>query len=291
MSEMFFSISVPTDEGFLGRECDVPSCRRYFRVHKSSLRPSMYCPYCGVLLSSDQLYTQDQMSFLHEAAVEKAKEYAYSEIDKMFSKLSRDSRSNKFVTIKHTPINYRARPVVPGYRERKVDSELCCPHCKFLFQVFGIFGYCPGCRSENMLIYDANLSIIENEISTSSYSSRALRHAYNDLVSTFEQFCSKKALAAKDRPHSFQELFTVRRFFKKYKAIDILDQLTEEQMLCLRRVFQKRHAYQHSEGRITEQYVKKIPEDSSLLGTQAVLSLQEFRSGALILKDVLLRLF
>jgi DNA-directed RNA polymerase subunit RPC12/RpoP len=291
MSELIFTISVPTDGGFLGRECNASACGRYFRVHAESIKPSMHCPYCGAFFPNDQMHTQSQVHYLQEAGMEKAREYAYGELDKMFSELSGSFRGNSSFTFRHNAINYRAKAVLPRYREQKVDTELHCPDCGFLFQVYGIFGYCPGCRTENMMIYDANLAIIEREIAGSADATRSLRHAYDDLVSTFEQYCQKKAPEADDRPRSFQDIFAVRHFFKKHKSADILELLTEEQLMCIRRVFQKRHAYQHSEGRITDQYIKKMPEDASLLGTQALLSIEEFRQAALILKDVLMRLY
>ena len=251
----------------------------------------MHCPYCGMLFSNDQLHTRGQIEYMKEVGTEQAKEYVYGELDKMFSKLANSTRGNEFITIKHNPIRYRARPVFPRFRETKVDTELHCPECGSVFQVYGIFGYCPGCRTENMMIYDANLAIIEKEIAESTDQNRSLRHAYDDLVSTFEQHCQKKAPQTADRPRSFQEIFAVRQFFKEHRNIDILDRLTEDQLLCVRRVFQKRHAYQHAEGKITEQYVRKIPEDAGLFGTQASLSIEEFKQAALILKDVLMRLY
>jgi hypothetical protein len=44
-----------------------------------------------------------------------------------------------------------------------------------------------------MLVYDANFNIIEREISQSKTPERGLRHAYGDLVSTFEKFCQDSA--------------------------------------------------------------------------------------------------
>ena len=131
------------------------------------------------------------------------------------------------------------------------------------------------------------LPIIKREISNSENSERALRHAYSDLVSTFESYCKKKAADIQADKPTFQDLFHARRFFKEHKSVDIFFDLNNEQLLCLRRVFQKRHAYQHSGGQITEKYIKKIPEDKALIGTKAVLTLQEFEEGAKALRHAL----
>jgi DNA-directed RNA polymerase subunit RPC12/RpoP len=282
-----FSISLPTRDGFLGRECNNPECKKYFQVHKESIKSEMFCPYCGIKFSNNQLWTDEQNDYARAVAKEKAKEYMLGEIDKMFGKLARQNSGNKFVKFTHKPNNYRAKQISPRYKERQVDSELVCPECNFRFQVYGIFGYCPGCRTENLLIYDANLEIIKQEISSSKDPQRSLRHAYADLVSTFEAFGKKKAKQFTGETVRFQILFDVRKLFKDHFGMDILDGLANHDLLALRRVFQKRHTYEHYQGIIEEKYVRMIPEDAHLLNQKAELTLDEFVSASQALRHVL----
>ncbi|MDA2934722.1 hypothetical protein MYX82_10325 [Acidobacteria bacterium AH-259-D05] len=214
MTELRFTVSLPTDEGFFGRACKNPECGRYFKVHLESIKQEMFCPYCGTEFSNNELFTEDQAEHLREVTTEKAKEFVSQEFGKIFGDLARSARKGP-VRIEYRPSNYKARQIVPSYQERKVDSQLTCPDCSFVFQVDGIFGFCPGCRSENILVYDANLAIIKREITSSSNPQRALRHAYADLVSTFETFCRSKAKSVNEETTRFQRLFDVRRFFKK----------------------------------------------------------------------------
>ncbi len=162
------------------------------------------CPYCAEKFKKDQLYTKDQLEHAENQATELAKEYMYGEIDKMFGNFASRNRGG-LIKFTHTPIRYKAKPVVARYREREVDSELTCPECGVIFQVFGIFGFCPGCRSENQAIYDANLAIVRQEIANAPDRDRALRHAYSDLVSAFESFCIRRA-PAECRGTNFQDL-------------------------------------------------------------------------------------
>jgi hypothetical protein len=289
-SHITFKVSIPTDEGFVGRECNNPRCTRYFRVHADDICGHMRCPYCGESFSNDQLHTQPQIQHLERAAEEQALEYMHGEIDKMFGNLAREFRGNSFVNFSYTPTRYRAKPVFPDYREKKVDTELQCPECSFRFQVYGIFGFCPRCGTENMLIYDANLAIIRRDIQNADNPRRALRHAYSDLVSTFQVFCAKKAKRFPlDKP-SFQELFPAKKFFKDAAGVDILDTISDANLLTLRRVFQKRHACQHADGKVTDSYIKKMPEDKHLIGQDVGLSLEEFEDGARVLRHILDRL-
>jgi hypothetical protein len=58
-------------------------------------------------------------------------------------------------------------------------------------------------------------------------------------------------------------------------------------MLAVRRVFAKRHLYEHSGGTIDQKHVENVPEDAHLLGQKAELSLDEFRSAAQAIRRVL----
>jgi hypothetical protein len=282
-----FQISIPTDEGFLGRECNNPDCKKYFRVFAETVEEELYCPYCGTKFLGNELWTPEQLRFARLAAEEKAKEYMYGEIDKLLGNFARRMRGNKHVIVKHKPVNYRAKTVRPNYSEKPVDTELVCPECEFRFQVFGIFGYCPKCRTENLKIYDANLAIILREIADSQEPNRALRHAYSDLVSTFEQFCRKKAASFTQETTRFQNITDTRDFFKKQINKNIFDGISEDDQRTIRRVFQKRHLYEHDGGIVNEKYIQIMPEDKKLLGQLAPLSEEEFRAAADILRRVL----
>ena len=160
------------------------------------------------------------------------------------------------VRITGTPVRYKARSVAPAYREKRVDSELSCSDCTALFQVFGVFGFCPGCRSENQAVYDANLAILRRELAAANDQGRVLRHAYSDLVSSFEHFCAGRA-SEELRKTQFQDLFKARGAFKEQRGVDILTGLSADEILTLRRVFHKRHAHIHNRGLIGDRYRSK----------------------------------
>ena len=60
----------------------------------------------------------------------------------------------------------------------------------------------------------------------------------------------------------------------------MLASISPPDLLALRRVFHKRHVCIHAGGEITDQYVRMIPEDKSLLGTRATLTLDELELAA-----------
>lgn len=283
------TVSIPTDEGFVGRACNNPECGQYFKIFIKTNHDVMFCPYCGSEFLSNELLTSDQVNFVKEAAKEKAFVYIQEQFQNMLKETfgTSSSRGSGFT---YKPGRIEQKIVTPKYKERKVDSELDCTKCHTKFQVYGIFGYCPGCKEENLLIYDANLNIIENEIATSDNPERQLRHAYGDLVSTFEKFCARKSLKIEGEKANFQVLFDARRYFKKHINTDILSNLSIEQLLALRRLFQKRHIYVHSDGTINAKYVQIIPEDRLFIGQKAILSIEELKNAAEVMRIVILNL-
>lgn len=282
-----FKISVPTDGSFLGRECNNPECKKYFKIHQESLKDEMYCPYCGLLFKKEELSTQDQLNYVQKVGIEKVTAHVHEEVSKIFgSAFGRHNQSRKSgVSISYKPASpYKEKSIAPP-AEKEVDTKLECPKCSANFQVYGIFGYCPSCKEENMMIYDTNISILLSEIEKASNKNKALRHAYNDLVSTFEDFCKKKNATKKN--YKFQNLDSVEELFKDIFAVDLFEGLDPDKVTLIRRFFQKRHVYQHNKGIIDQKYVDLIPEDKDLLGEAALLDLQEFKDAAVIIRKML----
>ncbi len=283
MTSISFSISVPTDDaGFVGRACDSTDCGHYFKIFMTDHKEELYCPYCAAKFSKNDLLTGDQRKYITEAVKEEVKDYAFKEISTMFKNISRGSS-----VFSYKPGRNIKRQVHPDYVERKIDTELQCPTCETRFQVYGIFGYCPGCRAENLSIYDADWDIIKKEIASSDNPQRALRHAYSDLVSTFEIFCKGKAAKFTSESCNFQNLRDTRKFFKRYATIDIFGGLNVDALLALRRVFYKRHAYIHDRGLISGKYVQMVPEDSKLLNQKAVLDIAELEEAATAMRSAI----
>lgn len=161
MADIQFKISIPSDaDGFVGRACRARSCGRYFKVQRSNLPKALYCPYCNTSGPLSQTHTREQIAYVRRVGEEKIKKYAHDEIQKMLAKSFGGLASRNPSVFKFTPgPAYRECPVAKNYRERTVDTHLCCPDCGFKFQVFSIFGFCPKCQVQNAQIYDTNLAI------------------------------------------------------------------------------------------------------------------------------------
>ncbi len=279
MKNFTYKISIPTDNGFWGRECK--KCEKYFKVDSDQIKDEIFCPYCGEKQENDDMWTQEQENVVDKIADQVGMRFVEDELDKMFKKLA---GGNKNMTYKPDRKTQISKPNT--HLEKEVDSEIECPSCETRFQVYGIFGFCPNCKEDNILIYETNLQIILNEIENSSNPKRQLRHAYKDLVTTFELYCKRISKINDLGTANFQNLLNVKKFFKK-QNVEIYAGIDYSEKLILKRIFEKRHAYEHSTGEITERYIKNVPEDSKLIGQIAVLSTDEFTNGIKIIKKVI----
>ena len=279
MNNLTFRISIPTDNGFIGRQCN--KCDKYFKIDNDQIKDKIFCPYCGEFQESDDMLTNEQKSGVDKIALQIGIRYVEDELDKVFGNMA---RGNKFITYK--PVIKTQIQKIRNHLEKAVDSQIECPSCNTKFQVYGIFGYCPGCREDNILIYEANLQIIINEVGNSTNPQRALRHAYGDLVTTFELYCKKISKNYGLGSANFQNLSNTKNFFKKFD-VDIYEGIEYSEKVTIKRIFEKRHAYGHGPGEITDSYVKNVPEDSKLIGQIAELSQAEFLSGVSIIKKII----
>jgi hypothetical protein len=142
-----FRIDLPADSGFLGRQCNSPGCKKYFKVHAEDIKDRMHCPYCGEEFANNELWTEDQLNYIKDRVAQEVMPLVQKNLADMFERAFSGSKNMRFE---------RGRPTIPPDpvppAERKVDSQLTCPNCSMRFQVDGIFCYCPRCRAENLLI-------------------------------------------------------------------------------------------------------------------------------------------
>ena len=278
MSIIEYKISFPTDKGFWGRECNI--CNKYFKIDSEKIKDNLFCPYCGNLQPNKELWTKEQNEVGRKIAYQVGKRYIEDEVGKMFKDIFNNSKTITFTPGSRTKITQPSTHV-----EKEVDTEIKCPTCDMTFQVYGIFGFCPWCKEDNILIYEANLNILIQEIDYSKDPNRSLRHAYNDLVSTFESYCKLVSEKHNLGVVNFQNLKNTKDNFKK-DGLNIYNGISGIEKIKIKRVFEKRHAYQHAKGKITAEFIKNIPEDSKLIDTIALLSKTEFLEGVEILKKV-----
>ena len=93
MGTITYTLSIPTDNGFIGRECN--SCNKYFKIYLDDKKDNLYCPYCGTLQPDDETWTKDQRQVIDKVAEDFITKFVEDQLDKVFGDLA---NGNEFVS-------------------------------------------------------------------------------------------------------------------------------------------------------------------------------------------------
>lgn len=125
---MNVNVSLPTDDGFLRREC--PTCEREFKWFteetedrpNDAVEPEVYfCPYCGVSAPTDHWWTRAQLDYMQEATASAIVGLASDEL----KAVSRRIKSS-LIDVKFKP---SSRPLTPHPLEEPPDMVIVEPPC------------------------------------------------------------------------------------------------------------------------------------------------------------------
>ena len=133
-----FRIDLPADSGFLGRQCNSPGCKKYFKVHAEDIKDRMHCPYCGEEFANNELWTEDQLNYIKDRVAQEVMPLVQKNLADMFERAFSGSKNMRFERGRPT---IPPDPVPPAAQSR---LQLTCPNCSMRFQVDGIFCYRPG---------------------------------------------------------------------------------------------------------------------------------------------------
>lgn len=299
-SEFQMEISILTDEdGYLGRECPVDTCKGYFKVTIGtglSGTPDCHCPYCGHVADFNQFYTEDQVEYLQSAILNRF----VSDTLKMFKQHEFNYQPRGAFGIGVSMKVTGSPPPIHQYREKQLETHVVCANCTLRYAVYGVFAYCPDCGIHNSLqILDKNLELAEKEATLSQnveseLSTRLIEDALENEVSAFDSFgretvrvhCSKATYPDRVQNVSFQNLPGAQTNVQQYFGINIADGLVPDDWDFAVRCFQKRNLLAHKEGVVDEDYVRRVRDPQAIVGRKVGISSDEVYRLATVLKDL-----
>ena len=276
------SVTIPRDEqGYVGRECPEPECEGYFKVKPGTGLTGVdlcHCPYCGHSGSNDTFFTKDQIEYAKSVAVRQ-----------FVDALHRDLKTLEF---EHKPsgpfgigLSLKVQPGAPvpikRLREQALETHGKCEGCTLEYAVFGVFAYCPDCRSHNSLqILRQNLALIQKQIELAgtiedlALKGHLIEDALENCISSFDGFaresCRVRAGASGDPTSaetlSFQNLPRVANRLRNLFGIAFDKTLASEQWGRAHLLFMRRHLIAHKSGVIDTQYLEETGEPASLAG-------------------------
>lgn len=275
--EISIPVTIPTDEnGLVGREC--LECEKYFKLKPGTGLPTehCHCPYCDYEGNSDTFGTTAQIEYAQSIAINQiSKDFIQPSINKImksFKELERNTRKS-FIQFKVSTTSTNLKLPVKYYNELDLETEVICDSCGLEFAVYGVFARCPDCTNLNaFLIFQKSIDTaikkltiftkpeVPNEIKADSY-----RHVISDCISSFDalgkELRKEKAEIFPNRPKNlFQSLYLLDEGISNYLS------KKHDNFNFLLKIFQVRHIYEHNMGVVDEDFIKKIPGYSNLLG-------------------------
>lgn len=254
---------LPTDaEGMYGRRC--PKCGSYFRASHPF---TGFCPYCDHEGPWQGFMTQDQREFIRRqyAAILKALEGPDGDTTINF-----DTQNDELT-----------RPDRWVYSEERQQTHFECgnkPKCRVEVDVLGEYVRCPACgkrRAREMIDrklaeFSADFEADDKRLPTDEQDARQRRwrHYVPAVIAEFEalgrDILAELALlpATPSRRKkivelSFQNPRTAAAALDTWYGFDVLRGFDEGEREFLHKMFNRRHLFAHSGGRVDQEYLDK----------------------------------
>lgn len=256
-----YQVFVGSDsEGKYGRQC--VACNGYWRSELGQ-----FCPYCGFLGTTVEFMTDDQRSYVQEwcGTMDKA--------------LMTDVGGEYVIDLDAVAdAADAALPEKPAfyYAEQSQQNSYNCASCNAFNDILGTYGYCTGCGTRNDLHIFAETKL--PEIRSRITSGGPYESCAKDAVAAFDSFIGqyveqlvrrvpmtpgRKARLEKVRFHDFQ---SVERDMREIFDINVAKDLTDDDKAFAKRMFHRRHVYEHRGGEADQKYINDSGENDVRVG-------------------------
>jgi hypothetical protein len=286
MGTRTFTFTLSTDaEGYVGRQCTDDKCRRYFKVKTGtglSNQAQAFCPYCGHGDKLTDFLTDEQKDYVLSLVGNQVMKEAYQQLKRHEFDIKPKGAFGIGMSLKisHTPEPIRY------YVEKEVETHLVCAQCTLHYSIYGVFAFCPDCRSHNSLqILQKNLEVILKllrlgEGAEPDVAEQLISDAIENAVSAFDGFGREVCRIAADRSSepkaaadiSFQNIDGARKRVQDLFQVDISASLSPEAWKRIVICFQKRHLIAHKMGVIDERYAQLSGDPDAIVGRKVLLS-------------------
>ena len=282
-------ISIPTEEGLVGRECPNSECSPgYFKVKLGTGitegQIHAYCPYCRQEGEPSDFTTQAQIDY----ALGVLKNEVVKGIDKSIQKAFGLGSSHKKTYgsgMFKMEMSYKpGRPdFVPRPLEEELRRDIICPNCGLEHAVFGLATWCPDCGKDIFICHvDTEFEVIQKVLSVidkrreelgARVAGRDIENGLEDTVSVFEavlKIITKKLLAdmgiapdiiisrLEKIRNSYQNINSAAKTFLTQTGFELFDSVSQEEVETLKSIFEKRHPITHNVGIVDKKYLERV---------------------------------
>jgi hypothetical protein len=203
-----YSVPIDTDEdGYLGREC--PKCDSYFKITPGTgLRGedlACHCPYCGHTDGHEHFGTAEQIEYAQSVVMRQVVQAVHKDLKAMEFHIKPKGIFGIGMSLK---VQNGSLPPIQHYREKRLETDVLCDHCTLKYMIYGVFAFCPDCRTHNSLqILNKNLELAMKQVDLaaqvqSDLAEHLIADALENAVSSFDGFgreaCRVNAAKATD---------------------------------------------------------------------------------------------
>jgi hypothetical protein len=247
-------------EGKFGRQCI--ACRGYWRSELGQ-----FCPYCGFCGTTIEFMTDGQRAYVEEWCAT------------MYKALKTDVGGQYVIDLDAVAdAADAALPEKPAffYSETGQQSTYNCDLCNAFNDILGNYGYCTRCGTRNDLHIFGKKTIpqIRSRINSGGPYEACAKEAvaafdsfigqYADqLVRRVPMTSGRRARLGKVR---FHDLEMVEHDMREMFDIDITNDLTDDDKAFAKRMFHRRHIYEHRGGEADQKYINDSGETNVLVG-------------------------
>ncbi len=273
------------NKGFFGHQCQ--DCSGYWRSAGPPATRDMTCPYCGVREPGYTFLTEGQVRYVkaccdlvHEALQSDQDGESVIDMDEVADVVGKDIEKPPFY-----------------YAEQSQQNKYECVSCGAFNDILGRYGYCSNCGTHNgHQEINKEIEKIQNYIAEEKQYETCTR----DAVAAFDSFARqivkklieitpmtpsrKKALERK----TFHNLESSAELFESFFDIRLFKGMKKDDIDFARRMFHRRHVYEHNGGEVDEKYIQDSG-DTTVRPKQVIRETQEssLRITKLILKITL----
>lgn len=234
----------------------------------------LYCPYCGHTAHRQRFFTPEQLDYAKSLILR----HIMGMFQQQLKQLERRPDPHAFLSIGVT-VKTSALPEIATYEERHLKQEVTCPHCQARYAVYGVSYTCPRCGADTLLWHLESsareirvfLELPDDILARLDARSqeKLIENALEDVVSFWEGYLKALYRHAVRRRYdaemaaqlerqigtTFQRLQGATERFAKDLGIDLLADVTPNDVALLTRVFNKRHVLSHNLGLADEKFL------------------------------------
>lgn len=285
------------EKGYYDRQCPNEKCEFAFKIYMEDWEQKVsdervVCPMCGHVASSEQWYTHEQVEAIQEIASSYAMSYLNNEIDKIFGKMARSAKNNKYFKVTYKTgrkVTFENNPIG---QKSEWELEITCEECETRYSVIGSAYFCPCCGHNAVeRVFYESLDTVEKMIESlpdifktleksfgrdkaESMCRSMLEGTLGDIVSAFQKYAEdlfKSIMPSKKvRTNDFQIVEKGSNLFKEAINEGYNHWLSENELQDMNTLFQQRHLIEHNNGLIDERYLQNSKDNSYQLGQRVI---------------------